>query len=88
MKIKHLLLLLLTILYGYWMSDLYIFVYNNNIYNPDVLDETFITFKVIMYCINYVLIIPVLVILDMYTNFVNKFIKILNKPIKFKKYEN
>jgi hypothetical protein len=88
MKIKHLLILLLTILYGYWMSDLYIFIYNNNIYDPNILDDTFSEFKVTLYCFNYVTIVITIILILFFTNIGDKIINILNKPIKFKKYEN
>ena len=88
MKIKHLLIIILTILYFYWLSDIYIFIYNNQIFDPNILDDTFSKFKVLLVMINYLLIIPCIIILEMFTNFFDKIVKILNTPIKFKKYEN
>ena len=88
MKVKHILIIILTILYFYWLSDIYIFIYNNNVYDPGILDDTFTTLKVLMYLLNYLLIIPILVILHLYTDFISIIAKILNTPIKFKKYEN
>ena len=84
MKIKHLLFAILLTLYCYWNSDLYIFIYKNNIYDPDILDDTFTKFKVIMYCLNYIFIGIIIVFIIPY----EKINKILNKQIKFKKYEN
>jgi hypothetical protein len=77
-----------TILYFYWLSDIYIFIYNNQIFDPNILDDTFSKFKVLLVMINYLLIIPCIIILEMFTNFFDKIVKILNTPIKFKKYEN
>lgn len=88
MKVKHILIIILIILYFYWLSDIYIFIYNNNIYDPYILDDTFSTFKVFIVRLNYLLIIPALIILNIYTSFIDKIEKILNKEIKFKKYEN
>lgn len=88
MKVKHILIIILTILYFYWLSDIYIFVYDNQVFNPDILDDTFSVLKVLMYLLNYLLIIPAVFILNIYTSVIDKFIKILNTPIKFKKYEN
>ena len=88
MKVKHILNIILTILYFYWLSDVYMFMFTNNIYDPDILDDIFSVFKVSMVMLNYLLIIPAVIILNIYTSVIDKFIKILNKEIKFKKYEN
>ena len=88
MKVKHILIIILIILYFYWLSDIYIFMFDNQIFNPDILDDTFSKFRVAIVMLNYLLIIPALIILNIYTSFIDKIEKILNKPIKFKKYEN
>jgi hypothetical protein len=77
MKIKQLLIIILLILYCYWMSDLYIFIYNNNIYNPNILDDVFSTFKVFLYILNYIFTLIIIVCVIPY----NKINKILNRKI-------
>jgi hypothetical protein len=77
MKIKHLLLIIISILYIYWISDLYIFVFTHNVYNPNELDDYFNALKVSMYIVNYALFLIILIIFIPY----NKINKILNKKI-------
>ena len=88
MKVKHILITVLTILYFYWLSDIYIFMFDNQIFDPDILDDNFSVFKVSMVMINYLLIIIIIILLKAYTHFFDIIAKILNTPIKFKKYEN
>ena len=77
MKIKDLLIVITLLLYGYWMSDLYIFIYNNNIYNPNILDDTFTNFKVVLYLLNCVFTIIIIIFIIPY----DKINKILNRKI-------
>ncbi len=84
MKIKHLLFIITLLLYCYYMSDLYVFAYNNDIYDPDILDDTFTSFKVVLYLSNYIHITIIIVFIIPYRKINN----ILNKEIKIKKYEN
>jgi hypothetical protein len=67
-------------------------MYNNQIFSPDILDDTFSKFKVAMVMMNYINIVIIIVAILLFTNIgdriCNKIINILNKPIKFKKYEN
>jgi|694.fasta_scaffold145460_7 hypothetical protein len=79
MKIRDLLLIILGILYGYWIGDLYIFVYNHGIYNPEKLDDYFNGFKIIMYLLNYPLFIITIIFIIPY----RKINKILNRRINF-----
>ena len=84
MKIKHLLITILLTLYCYWMSDLYVFAYNNDVYDLNPLEDVFGAFKVFLYVLNYVLILVIIICIIPY----DKLDDILNKEIKFKKYEN
>ena len=77
MKIKQLLIIILLISYCCWMSDLYIFIYNNNIYDPNILDDVFSTLKVFLYILNYIFILIIIVCVIPY----NKINKILNRKI-------
>lgn len=79
MKIKEILAIILFIFYGYWMTDIYVFAYNNNIYTPEKLDDYFNGFKVAMYLLNY----PILFVIIMFFIPYKQINKILNKKINF-----
>lgn len=77
MKIGEILAIILFIFYGYWMTDIYVFIYENNIYNPEKLDDYFYGFKVAMYLLNYPILITIIIVIIPYKQ-INK---ILNKKI-------
>ena len=83
-KVKTVLIIIILLLYGYWMSDLYIFMFNNNIYFLSKLENYFSEFKLFMHGINIIiLIVSFLYVTIMFINS-KKLIDFLDKDIELK----